>query len=87
MSAEAPTTRKSLAELCAGDVDDIAIRLQDATRALRMFTSDLPIVPDEYSLRSLRLLVDAIETEANIMPDNWLRFREVIGMGSTDGAA
>lgn len=78
---------KSAAEIRAADVEDSTSRMQDAARALRLFMSDLPAAPDEYRLRSLRWLADAVETEADVLRDNWQKFCDDAGIHSADGAA
>jgi hypothetical protein len=78
---------KAAVELRTADVDDSTRRMQDAARALRTFTSNLPAAPDESRLRSLRWLVDAVETEAHVLRDNWQKFCDEAGMQSPDGEA
>ncbi|WP_287799259.1 hypothetical protein [Acidiphilium sp.] len=78
---------KSVVELRAADVDDSTSRMQDAARALRQFTGDLPAAPDESRLRSLRWLADAVETEAHVLRDNWQKFCDDAGMNLDERAA
>ncbi len=78
---------KSVVEIRVADVEDSTTRMQDAARALRQFTSDLPAAPDECRLRSLRWLVDAVETEAHVLRDNWQKFCDDAGINSGENAA
>ncbi|HQT59674.1 MULTISPECIES: hypothetical protein [unclassified Acidiphilium] len=78
---------KSVVEIRVADVEDSTTRMQDAARALRLFLTNLPAAPDEYRLRSLRWLVDAVETEADVLRDNWQKFCDDAGMNSGEQAA
>ncbi|CAG4903373.1 unnamed protein product [Acidocella sp. C78] len=78
---------KSVVEIRVADVEDSTTRMQDAARALRLFMTNLPAAPDEYRLRSLRWLADAVETEADVLRDNWQKFCDDAGMNSGEQAA